>query len=237
MGKGSPRLDTAPHSRVARHGDGFPVTSHRRRLANQPSLGHAASGAYRGRWTESPVARLRAPGCHMAHAHDPVGGRTRHVVDLDLGRGAHRAGAPPLSHSSFRNGVTELTSRAADGRWSRALLVVSIAALVRVVFAALIPVFPDEAYYWLWSRDLAPGYFDHPAGIAYLIRFGDILSPFGIGATPFALRLGPVLSGWIASVATVAIANRIGGGRAAFRAAVVMSVMPLAAAGLVLATP
>ena len=125
-----------------------------------------------------------------------------------------------------------------SARLSRPLLVVTAAAVVRLVFAALIPLLPDEAYYWEWSRRLAPGYFDHPYGVALLIRIGDsLLAPIGLSSTPFSVRLGPVLAGWIASVATVSIAERIGGATAAMRAALIMSVMPLAAAGLVLATP
>jgi len=33
----------------------------------------------------------------------------------------------------------------------------------------------DEAYYWMWSRWLAPSYYDHPPMVAYLIRFGTLL--------------------------------------------------------------
>ncbi len=127
--------------------------------------------------------------------------------------------------------------RAAAG-WSRAFLIVSIAAAVRLLFATTIPTLPDEAYYWLWSRNLAPGYFDHPPVIALLIRLGGVLfAPLGLGATSLAIRLGPILAGWIAGIATAAIANRIGGTEAAMRASIIMAVMPLAAAGLVLATP
>ena len=59
-----------------------------------------------------------------------------------------------------------------DTRWTTAVSIVSAAAVIRLVFAALLPVFPDEAYYWEWSRRLAPGYFDHPPMVALLIRFG-----------------------------------------------------------------
>ena len=121
---------------------------------------------------------------------------------------------------------------------SRPFLVVTVAAVVRLFFAALIPLLPDEAYYWEWSRRLAPGYFDHPYGVALIIRIGEsLLSPLGLFATPFSVRFGPVLAGWVASLATVATADRVGGSTAAMRAAVIMSVLPLAAAGLVLATP
>ncbi len=128
--------------------------------------------------------------------------------------------------------TTEATSQR-DVHWNRAVLVVSAAALVRLAFAALLPVFPDEAYYWEWSRRLAPSYFDHPPVVALLIRLGTSIA----GVSPLGVRLGSILAGWLASLFTILIARRIGGPTAALRAAVIMSVLPLAAAGLVLATP
>ena len=119
-----------------------------------------------------------------------------------------------------------------------ALAVITIAAIVRLVFAAVIPVFPDEAYYWEWSRHLAGGYFDHPPGVALLVRLGGVLlAPLGMSATPLGVRLGPALAAWTAALATIATARRLAGDAAALRAAIILSVMPLAAAGLILATP
>lgn len=131
--------------------------------------------------------------------------------------------------------MTRQESPASD--WRRAVAIVTAAAIVRLVFAALIPAFPDETYYWEWSRRLAAGYFDHPPAIAWLIGLGDfMLSAFGVSG-PIVIRLGPVIAGWIAALATVATARRIGGNSAAVRAAIVITVLPLAAAGLILATP
>lgn len=122
--------------------------------------------------------------------------------------------------------------------WRGALLVVGVATLVRLVFAARLPLYPDEAYYWEWSRRLAAGYFDHPPGIAYAIAAGMRLSGFlGLDPHPFAVRLVPVVCGLVASLAVVGIARRAGGDRAALYAAWIISSMPLAATGLVLATP
>lgn len=117
-----------------------------------------------------------------------------------------------------------------DSRWTRALFIVIVAAIIRLAFAALIPIFPDEAYYWAWSRHLAAGYFDHPPAIALLIRSSGATSPLGV-------RFGPIIAGFVAAITTVAIARHLGGGRAALRAAMVITVLPLAAAGLILATP
>ena len=109
--------------------------------------------------------------------------------------------------------------------WRAALLVTWLATLVRLLFAIWLPLFPDETYYWDWSRHLAGGYFDHPPMIALLIAAGP------------GVRFWSVVAGGVAGLATSALARRIGGGEAAVRAAVVLAVMPLVASGLVLATP
>ncbi|HEX5971349.1 MAG TPA: glycosyltransferase family 39 protein [Gemmatimonadaceae bacterium] len=117
--------------------------------------------------------------------------------------------------------------------WRTAILVTVVAALVRLFFAWWIPLFPDEAYYWDWSRHLAGGYFDHPPMIALLIRGGTLLG----GATRLGVRVFPVVAGTVASFAAVGIARRIDGDPAARSASIVFALMPLAASGLVLATP
>ena len=119
------------------------------------------------------------------------------------------------------------------GAWRSAIVVTLVAALVRLFFAWWIPLFPDETYYWDWSRHLAGGYFDHPPMIALLIRAGTLLG----GPSRLGVRFFPVVAGTIASLAAVGIARRIAGDRAARTAAVVFALMPLAASGLVLATP
>lgn len=119
---------------------------------------------------------------------------------------------------------------------ARATLVIAVVAagvVVRLLFAAIIPLFPDEAYYWEWSRHLEPGYFDHPPAIALLIRGGTAV----FGASHLGVRLLPVLSGFVAALCTAGIARCLAGDTAALRAAIVITCLPLAAAGLVLATP
>jgi hypothetical protein len=122
--------------------------------------------------------------------------------------------------------------------WRIAIGVIVLGAVIRLALAAVIPAFPDEAYYWEWSRHLAAGYFDHPPGIALLIRLGGLLlAPIGASATPLGVRVGPVLAGFVAALATIATARRLAGDAAALRAAVVITCLPLAAAGLLIATP
>lgn len=117
--------------------------------------------------------------------------------------------------------------------WRAAVAVLAGAALLRLLMSAAVPLFPDETYYWMWSRHLAASYFDHPAGIALTIRLGTL----ALGATRMGVRLFIVLSGFGASLAVAATARRLAGDRAALRAAWVLACMPLAGAGLLLATP
>src|ERR1043165_7933966 len=54
--------------------------------------------------------------------------------------------------------------------------------ILNAVQAYTLEVHADEAYYWLYSRFLDWGYFDHPPMVAIFIRIGDNLwhSEFGI---------------------------------------------------------
>ena len=71
------------------------------------------------------------------------------------------------------------------------LAALGVLFLLRLVAGALLPLSADEAYYWLWSRHLSAGYFDHPPAIAWLIASGTTL----FGQTPFGVRVaGIVLS-------------------------------------------
>lgn len=57
--------------------------------------------------------------------------------------------------------------------------------LIRLLAAALVPLAPDEAYYWLWSQHLQPGYYDDAPLIAVWIRAGTAL----LGNGPLGIRL------------------------------------------------
>ncbi|RME16471.1 MAG: hypothetical protein D6797_04435, partial [Bdellovibrio sp.] len=47
--------------------------------------------------------------------------------------------------------------------------------LIKFVLALFLPLFPDEAYYWVWSHHLQLSYFDHPPFIAWLLTLGHPL--------------------------------------------------------------
>lgn len=74
--------------------------------------------------------------------------------------------------------------------------------LIRLLVAARIPLSPDEAYYWVWSRALAPGYLDHPPMVALWIRAGTFIggdTTLGIRLlAPLAVAAGTYLLAWAA---------------------------------------
>ncbi len=106
-------------------------------------------------------------------------------------------------------------------------------AALRALLAWLVPLVPDETYYWEWTRRLEAGYYDHPPGIALLIAAGVRMA----GDTLLGIRLGPWIAGGVAHGALIALAAHFGGPRAAARGALLVFVLPLATLGFVLATP
>jgi len=72
--------------------------------------------------------------------------------------------------------------------------------LLLVIQATFTSLFEDEAYYWMYSRDLAWGYFDHPPMVALIIKIGYAL----FGGT-FGVRIISILM----AVASIAIWENI----------------------------
>ena len=83
--------------------------------------------------------------------------------------------------------------RAEPSAWAAAL---ALLTGVRLAVAGFAPLSPDEAYYWVWSRALAPGYLDHPPMVALWIGLGTLLA----GDTPLGVRLLGPLSAALGSV-------------------------------------
>src|SRR6185437_13590827 len=49
---------------------------------------------------------------------------------------------------------------------------------IKLALAAFVPIFADEAYYWVWSHHLQLSYYDHPAMVAGVFWIGHFLEPF-----------------------------------------------------------
>jgi 4-amino-4-deoxy-L-arabinose transferase-like glycosyltransferase len=67
---------------------------------------------------------------------------------------------------------------------------IAAATLVRFFLAAWLPLLPDEAYYWQWSRHLDASYFSKGPAVAYTIAAGTALFGDGnLGIRFFAVAL------------------------------------------------
>ena len=64
--------------------------------------------------------------------------------------------------------------------------------LLNWIQAGLTELDPDESYYWMYSKELAWGYFDHPPVLACLIHFGYSLFPSEFGLRFFIVLLQPL---------------------------------------------
>ncbi len=112
----------------------------------------------------------------------------------------------------------------------------TIAGLVvlRLIAAAITPITFDEAYYWLWSKHLAGGYYDHPPMVALVIRLGTMIA----GNSELGVRLVSILLALPMSYAVYRAAEILFGGvRVAATAALLLNVTLMAAVGTLIVTP
>src|ERR1700754_3080696 len=113
-------------------------------------------------------------------------------------------------------------------------LTVLALVVLRLVAAAWTPLTFDEAYYWMWSKHLAGGYYDHPPAVAYVIRAGTMIA----GDTELGVRLVSILLALPMSLAVYRTAAILfGGERVAATATILLNVTLMAAVGTMIVTP
>jgi 4-amino-4-deoxy-L-arabinose transferase-like glycosyltransferase len=111
-----------------------------------------------------------------------------------------------------------------------------IAALIaaRALAAMLLPLTADEAYYWLWSKHLDFGYFDHPPAIAWLIKVGTLsFGDSAIGVRAASLLLSAAASWLVFESALAILADRA----RAWLAALLFNLTLMIGAEMLAATP
>jgi 4-amino-4-deoxy-L-arabinose transferase-like glycosyltransferase len=113
-------------------------------------------------------------------------------------------------------------------------LMIGALVVLRLAAAAWTPLTFDEAYYWMWSKNLAGGYYDHPPMVALVIRLGTMFA----GDTELGVRLVSILLALPMSWAVYHAAGVLfGGRRVAATAAILLNVTLMAAVGTMIVTP
>lgn len=102
----------------------------------------------------------------------------------------------------------------------------------RLWFSTRLELVPDEAYYWLWSRNPAASYRDKGPLVTWLITPGTWL----FGHTVFGLRFFGILLSSVAGWLIFLLGRRLYDDRVALWSLVMALVMPLFAVGSILIT-
>ena len=116
---------------------------------------------------------------------------------------------------------------------TNALVFVLVTAAWRAYVSATLQLHPDEAYYWLWSRHLALGYYDHSPFVAYFIRLTTLFSQ-----NEFSVRLSGIIGLLILSWLCWKLAMQLFGSETAAAAGVIIfNSLPLVLSGSIIITP
>ena len=76
---------------------------------------------------------------------------------------------------------------------------------LRVVYASLIDLRTDEAYYWTWSKENVLSFLDHPPMIAWFIRFGTAI----FGDTNLGVRFAGIVAMLVTQLLLADIVRRV----------------------------
>jgi 4-amino-4-deoxy-L-arabinose transferase-like glycosyltransferase len=96
-----------------------------------------------------------------------------------------------------------------DSLESRKLLAVAVLVaamtVLRLVYASVIDLRTDEAYYWTWSKESVLSFLDHPPMIAWFIRFGTAI----FGDTNLGVRFAGVAAMLVTQLLLADIVRRV----------------------------
>lgn len=88
--------------------------------------------------------------------------------------------------------------------WLAIALIAALTAM-RAVYAGVMELRTDEAYYWTWSKENVLSFLDHPPMIAWFIRFGTAM----FGDTAFGVRFAGLLAMLAAQLLLADIVRRV----------------------------
>jgi len=102
----------------------------------------------------------------------------------------------------------------------------------RLGYAFILPVAPQEAYYWNYSRHTALSYFDHPPLAAYFIKLTTIF-----GVSGFSVHLAAIVLSFLMSLVIYRLALMLFDDKTAFWSAAAINLTFIYALGSMIITP
>lgn len=105
---------------------------------------------------------------------------------------------------------------------TRVLLLFILVVFTHLIFNQSLQLHYDEAYYWVWSKNLQLSYFDHPPMIAYLIKLTTLFSD-----KEFFVRLSVVICSTITVIMIYLSTRRMFGQKAADISVILALAWPL----------
>jgi 4-amino-4-deoxy-L-arabinose transferase-like glycosyltransferase len=106
--------------------------------------------------------------------------------------------------------------------WPVVIALIAAMTVMRLVYAGMLDLRTDEAYYWTWSKENVLSFLDHPPMIAWFIRFGTAI----FGDTNLGARFAGVLAMLATQLLLADIVRRV---THDFRAIVLALLLPEAA--------
>jgi 4-amino-4-deoxy-L-arabinose transferase-like glycosyltransferase len=106
--------------------------------------------------------------------------------------------------------------------WLGVIALVAAMTAMRLIYASVIDLRTDEAYYWTWSKENVLSFLDHPPMIAWFIRFGTAI----FGDTNLGVRFAGVLAMLVTQLLLADMVRRVTND---VRAVVLAVLMPEAA--------
>ncbi len=104
--------------------------------------------------------------------------------------------------------------------------------IFRLFYAIILPIAPQEAYYWNYSRHPALSYFDHPPFAAYLIKLTTSL-----GVSNFSIHLAAIILSVFMSLAVFRLATLLFDEEVGFWSVVAINLTFIYALGGLVITP
>ena len=134
-----------------------------------------------------------------------------------------------LADTEDRNGNSEMKRTRTD--WTACSLI-AVYSIYHAVYNATLPLHPDEAYYWLWSRHLDLSYYDHPPLIACFIKLFTLFE-----TSEWTVRLAAVFCMGVAALYTYLLAKEIFDEKTALYALLMLISLPATNMGFTIVTP